>query len=170
MSMMWGDTIVKFFSLLTLFYSLVIFCVVDLIHFSEEFSTKMTFFSTSKKVSASTLVVAINLVTCFSFLNNPWIADVVIRRGHTFHLHHCPGGTGRAGTSSWVIVDLTKATTHEAFLRTEGANDLQFSLTVEVLPSNNLKNNSLCRGCIKWENWYRLCLSFTLILFMLQLM
>ena len=43
-------------------------------------------------------------------------------------------------------MNLTKATTHEAFFQTEGVNDLQFSLTVEVLPSNNSKNSSLCRG------------------------
>ena len=46
-----------------------------------------------------------------------------------------------------MIVNLTRATTHETFFQTEGANDLQFSLTMEVLPSNNLKNDSLCRGC-----------------------
>ena len=50
-----------------------------------------------------------------------------------------------------MIVNLTKATTHKALIRTEGANDLQSSLTVEVLPSNNSKNGSLCRSCIKWE-------------------
>ena len=43
-------------------------------------------------------------------------------------------------------MNLTKATTHETFFRTEGTNDLQFSLTAEVLPSNSLKNSSLCRG------------------------
>ena len=46
-----------------------------------------------------------------------------------------------------MIVNLTKTTTHEAFFRTEGANNLQFSLKVEVLPLNNSKNGSLCRGC-----------------------
>jgi len=73
------------------------------------------------------------------------------------HLHHCSGETRRGGTSSWVIVNLTKATTHEAFFWMEGANDL-FSLMVEVIPSSNSKNGSLCRGCkyIKWENRYRL--------------
>ena len=45
-----------------------------------------------------------------------------------------------------VIVNLTRATTHKGFVRTERANDLQFSLTVKVLPSNNSKNSSLCRG------------------------
>ena len=44
-------------------------------------------------------------------------------------------------------MNLTKATTHEAFFQTEGVNDLQFSLTVEVLHSNNSKNSSLCQGC-----------------------
>ena len=42
---------------------------------------------------------------------------------------------------------LTRATTHKAFFRTEGANGLQFSLKVEVLPSNNSKNGSFCWGC-----------------------
>ena len=40
-------------------------------------------------------------------------------------------------------MNLIKATTYEAFFQMEGANDLQFSLTVEVLPSNNSKNGSL---------------------------
>ena len=45
-----------------------------------------------------------------------------------------------------VIVNLTRATTRKGFVRTERANDLQFSLAVKVLPSNNSKNSSLCRG------------------------
>ena len=32
--------------------------------------------------------------------------------------------------------------------QTEGVNDLQFSLTMEVLRSNNLKNGSLYHGCM----------------------
>ena len=38
------------------------------------------------------------------------------------------------------------AAKHEAFSRTEEANSLQFSLTVEVLPSNNLRISSICKG------------------------
>ena len=53
-------------------------------------------------------------------------------------------------------MNLKRATTHEAFFRMEGAKDLQFSLTMEVLPSNKLKNSSLSRGCIKWENRHHL--------------
>ena len=40
--------------------------------------------------------------------------------------------------------------------QTEGANGFQFSLTMEVLPSNNLRINSICQGLsIKSENRYR---------------
>ena len=46
-------------------------------------------------------------------------------------------------------MNLTWAITHEAFFRTEGTNDLQFSLTIEVSHLNNLKTGSLCRGCKK---------------------
>ena len=53
--------------------SLVISCVADL---KRGIQHNSDLFSLHAKVSASTLVVAINLVTCFSFLNNPWIADV----------------------------------------------------------------------------------------------
>ena len=38
------------------------------------------------------------------------------------------------------------AAKHEAFSRTEEANGLQFSLAMEVLPSNNLKIDSICQG------------------------
>ena len=38
---------------------------------------------------------------------------------------------------------MTKAADHKAFSRTEGENGLQFSLEVEILPSNNLKIGSL---------------------------
>ena len=37
-----------------------------------------------------------------------------------------------------------KAAKQEAFFRTEEANGLQFSLTMEVLSLNNLK---ICQGC-----------------------
>ena len=46
------------------------------------------------------------------------------------------------------------AAKQEAFSRTEEANSLQFSLMMEVLPSNNLKIGSICQGCIKWDNPY----------------
>ena len=50
---------------------LVISCVADLKHLSEEFSTTVTFFSIWKSFSLCfTLVLSINLVTCFSSLNN----------------------------------------------------------------------------------------------------
>ena len=67
--------------------SLVISCVADLKwgtqHKSDLFSlhaevSTSTYFSSSHQLGNMllTLVVAINLVTCSSFLNNPWIADV----------------------------------------------------------------------------------------------
>ena len=34
---------------------------------------------------------------------------------------------------------------HEGFSQMEEANGLQFSLTMEVLPSNNLKIGSICQ-------------------------
>ena len=37
---------------------------------------------------------------------------------------------------------LTMAAKHEAFSRTDEGNSVQFSLTMEVLPSNNLKISS----------------------------
>ena len=44
-------------------------------------------------------------------------------------------------------MNFDKATKHETLSRTEEANGLQFSLTIEVLPSNNLKIGSICQGC-----------------------
>ena len=45
------------------------------------------------------------------------------------------------------------AAKHEAFSRTEEANGLQFSLMMEVLPSNNMKSAQFVKaGSIKWDN------------------
>ena len=41
-------------------------------------------------------------------------------------------------------MDFDNGCQHEAFSRTEEANSLQFSLTMEVLLSNNLKISSIC--------------------------
>ena len=41
---------------------------------------------------------------------------------------------------------LTMAAKHEAFSQTDEGNGVQFSLTMEVLPSNNLKISSTCQG------------------------
>ena len=49
---------------------------------------------------------------------------------------------------------LTMAAIHEAFSQTEEGNGLQFLLTMEVLPSNNLKIGSACQGSIKRDNRY----------------
>ena len=44
----------------------------------------------------------------------------------------------------------------KVFFEWREQNDLQFSLMVEVLPSHNSKNGSLCRGCKFQENQYHL--------------
>ena len=47
------------------------------------------------------------------------------------------------------------AAKHEAFSWREEANDLQFSLMMEVLPLNNLKIGSTWQGSnINWDNQY----------------
>ena len=51
----------------------------------------------------------------------------------------------------WVLIMAAK---HKDFSQTEEANHLQFSHTMEILPLNNLKVSSLCRGSIKWGNQY----------------
>ena len=53
-------------------------------------------------------------------------------------------------------MSLTIAAKHEAFSQTEEGNDLQFSLPMEVLPSNNLKIGSTLEGSIKRD--YRYCI------------
>ena len=43
-------------------------------------------------------------------------------------------------------MNLTRATTRETFFQTERARGHQISLTIEFLPSNNLKTGSLGQG------------------------
>ena len=49
---------------------------------------------------------------------------------------------------------LTMAAEDEAFSQAEEANGLQVSLSIEVLPLNNLKIGSTWQGSIKWDSRY----------------
>ena len=76
----------------------------------------------------------------------PWLFGTNMSRPHLstyITIQESQEGAVLVREWSWV---LTMAAKHEAFSRTEEANRLQFSLTMEVLPSNNLKMGSICQG------------------------
>ena len=73
------------------------------------------------------------------------------------YVHHCSGETGRGSTSSQVIVNLTRATTHEAFSERREQTISSFHLGWMFYLRITRKTAHLVGAVsIKSENQYRL--------------